>query len=114
MSDLFAPIKVMGDPRYVQQSFAPLSLEPAEPRLVPAWDLDGLTWFDADPPPRWHEHWAQTVGSFPETGEVWRCPCGAFGGPLEPWVLVDKRRVAPGKPGLFRRLLVALGVDGKD
>lgn len=106
------PIKVVAEPRYQQQSLMPLSPDSTEPLTVPAWDLDGTLWLDADPPPRWHEHWAQSVGSFPEWGgEVWRCPCGAIGGPLEPWVLLDKRRVAPGR---VRRLLVRLGVRGRD
>jgi hypothetical protein len=91
------PWTVASDPRYRQQSFVPLALGPTDPRLLPAWDLDGVKWFDAPAPRRWHDHWAQSVGSFPELGgEVWRCPCGAIGGPLEPWVLLDERRVAPG------------------
>lgn len=101
------PWTVASDPRYRQQSFVPLSLEPTDPHPLPAWDLDGVAWYDADPPPRFHDHIAQSVGSFPELGgEVWRCPCGAFGGPLEPWVLLDKRRAAP---GWLRRLLTRRG-----
>jgi hypothetical protein len=51
-------------------------------------DLNGVPWFEAPAPPLFHRHWAQTSGL-----GMWRCPCGAIGGPGEPWVLLDRRNV---------------------
>jgi hypothetical protein len=69
--------------------------------FVTAWEsgaefmehLDGVPWFQAEPPPRKHQHAAQTRalmhGSYVE-----RCACGAFG--PEPFFMLgrDKPRVA--------------------
>lgn len=96
MSDVLdtGPATVRREPRYQQKTF---ELPGHAPYATPAWDLDGVAWFDAPAPPRFHDHWPQSVGQYPEFGELWRCPCGAIGGPAEPWVLFDKRRVAPGR-----------------
>jgi hypothetical protein len=60
----------------------------------PTRHLDNVPWYDAPAPPRRHRHWAQTKGVVSER-EVWRCPCGAFGGPQETWMLLDAPRVRP-------------------
>lgn len=40
--------------------------------------LDGISWYDADPPPSQHNCWAQTRAIY-NGGYIERCPCGAFG-----------------------------------
>ena len=98
-----APATVKADPRYQQTTYV---VPGSKPQAVPEWNLDGVAWLDAPAPPRRHKHWAQSVGSFTELGgEVWRCPCGAIGGPLERWLLLDKQRTAP---GWVRRAWVAV------
>jgi hypothetical protein len=41
-------------------------------------DLDGVSWFDAPVPSRWHRCTAQTKGFFRDSGVVHRCACGAI------------------------------------
>lgn len=106
----FVPATVTVEPRYQQQSFTSFTLG-TDPRMMPVWDLDGVAWLDADPPPRWHKHWPQTVGILTGARETWRCPCGAHGGPLERWILLDKQRVAP---SWIRRLLVSVATARND
>ena len=36
------------------------STVPPTVAAMPVWHLDGVSWSDADPPRRWHRHWAQT------------------------------------------------------
>lgn len=93
------PPIVAAEPRYQQVEYSAFPDQP--PQAVPLWNMDGATWHEAPPPPRWHTHWAQTVG-FSQDREVWRCACGAMGGPLEPWALLHRRRVAPGWFGKLR------------
>lgn len=86
MADLLAsmpPGIVRAEPRYQQfdgRKF--LSAIPLEadhgPSPMPVWHLDGIEWFEALPPPKRHEHWAQTVACLKIGQEVWRCPCGAI------------------------------------
>lgn len=52
---------------------------------VALWHLNGADWNDPPPPPRWHRHWAQTVG-VTSSGELWKCACGAVRlGPKDSW-----------------------------
>jgi hypothetical protein len=61
-----APHIVAAEPRYRADVFDEM------------WNLDGLPWVDAPPPPRaGHRHVAQTVG-YLGLDEIWRCPCGAI------------------------------------
>ena len=78
---------------------------------LPIWHLDGVDWHRAPAPPKQHEHWAQTVGHLHIGEEVWRCPCGAMGGPARPgrggqviWIHLnpDQVRVAA-EPGSAKR-----------
>lgn len=89
------PTIVRGDPRYQQEAtravFATHLTIPSEP--VPIWHLSGVAWHDAPSPFILHRHWAQTVGIV-SGDEVWRCPCGAHGGPYDRWVLLDRRDVS--------------------
>lgn len=84
------PTIVATDARYEQQHYHPHMPELGK---APIWHLDGISWSATPPPPRRHRHWAQTVG-YAALDEVWRCPCAAYGGPLEPWVSLGERRVA--------------------
>ena len=61
---------------------------------------DGLWWYEVPPPPKRHEHWAQTTG-VTLTQTVRRCPCGAFDSPFG-WVYLDPPRVAPSPTVLER------------
>lgn len=74
---LWEPEVVRGDPRYVRV----LSPRPVRRRV---WNLNGVDWSEADPPPYEHTHWAQTVAVTGQT-ERWRCACGASAGPGEDW-----------------------------
>lgn len=50
------------------------------------WHLDGVDWFHT-PRPRWlHRHWAQTVGQTDRLFVMYRCACGAYGGPGQVWL----------------------------
>lgn len=96
-----APRIVKAEPRYKQADSSKFTIvlngEPKlEPELMPIWELDGVGWFDADPPPRRHDHVAQSV-SWIDGEEIWRCACGANGGPREPWHYITRHheRFAP-------------------
>jgi hypothetical protein len=63
--------------------------------IVSIEHLDGVPWWEAPPPPREHEHWAQTTGTLQVFEQVERCPCGAIRSNIRPnWVLLDPPRVA--------------------
>ncbi len=68
------------------------------------WHLDGVSWYDAPPPPRRHDHWPQTRGELRVGDFVERCPCGAIRDPSNTadrsggWVLLDPPRVATAPP----------------
>jgi len=99
------PAIVQSEPRYQQATEPGLRLfgVSSEPeRKMPIWNLDGIEWFEADPPPRFHEHWAQTVGRLDLRSTIYRCPCGAHGGPWESWLLLGQRRTR----GWFKRRVV--------
>lgn len=90
------PAIVSREPRYVQEvqhSLRAGSYPDHEPEPQPVWDLDGVHWADAEPPPRRHDHWAQTVGNIDGMGEVWRCPCSAYGDPFGPWMHLSHQPV---------------------
>lgn len=53
--------------------------------LLTVWNLDGLHWTEAPVPRWWHRHWPQTVGQDGPLREIWRCACGAYGGPSQRW-----------------------------
>jgi hypothetical protein len=93
------------DPRYQQESFVPwvnLGETPVEMPL-PVWNLDGVSWADAPPPPRRHQHWPQTTGVAGEYFE--RCPCGATWTRREGWYSWPQARVAePRLPAWLDRL----------
>jgi hypothetical protein len=109
---IFTPSIVQAEPRYQQKMSWPLTYKAhlGEPQEQPFWNLDGKDWYEAEAPPRVHQHWAQSVGQLDGPfDEVWRCPCGAIGGPREPWVLLDKRRTrSDDKPSFWRRYLAGL------
>jgi hypothetical protein len=104
------PEIVKAEPRYRQKMIGdewagtpdiPQWMKPREPSPMPIWHLDGVDWYKAPPPPKRHEHWAQTVGCLKFGDEMWRCPCASMGGPARPgrggqiiWVHLDEPRVA--------------------
>jgi len=77
------PSTVRAEPRYQQLDgrkfliIIPPEADPG-PSPMPLWNLDGVEWSEAPPPPKRHEHWAQTVACLKPGEEVWRCPCGAI------------------------------------
>jgi hypothetical protein len=91
-SFIVVPEVVEANPRYQQVVFR-LSVDPeVKPHALPNWNLDGVVWTEADPPALFHKHWPQTVGLDGPLYEIWRCPCGAFGGPSGRWTMLDRRR----------------------
>lgn len=58
---------------------------------LPLWHLDGVPWYDNEPPTRWHTHWAQTRGVLSGTC-IERCPCGAIGDGNGIWIMTDPPR----------------------
>lgn len=105
------PTIVVSDPRYQQQCGSSLFARGFDEQgnlirdesSLPLWHLDGIGWYDTAAPPRRHKHWAQTVGLV-DHEEVWRCACGANGGPKEPWVHITPHH-ARYAPELERRSL---------
>lgn len=52
---------------------------------------DGVAWYDAPIPRRWHRCFVQTDGWLGLT-RVWRCPCGAVALNGGPWDERNSRR----------------------
>jgi hypothetical protein len=68
-----------------------------DPQAVGVTDvehLDGVSWSDAPLPPVNHECWAQTRGWYKMFERIYRCACGAVGGPGEPWIRKNERQRA--------------------
>lgn len=91
------PAIVTAEPRYQQRVFHSEDFLIAhddhhreESRAMPLWNLDGVAWVEAAPPPLWHRHWAQTVALLWLGEEMWRCPCGAHGAPHRPWIHLSR------------------------
>ena len=93
------PLIVAAEPRYQVSTFQHWDFELGQrlTQTIPGmWNLNGVLRCDHEPPSWFHRHWAQTVGVVDD--EVWRCPCGAFGGPGQPWVHLHWREIRRRKP----------------
>jgi len=55
-------------------------------------DRDGVNWFDAPLPRRWHRCRAQSRGNL--GGHVYRCACGAISPDGKYWLERNSRRAA--------------------
>lgn len=64
------------------------------PDANPNHHRDGIPWYDAPVPRRWHRCWPQTTGSTRTIARVERCACGAtrLDGPGHPWIDRNSRR----------------------
>jgi hypothetical protein len=54
-------------------------------------NLDGVDWYAAPAPPKFHKHWAQTCGWVDYLRLIERCPCGAYREGKR-WDMIDKPR----------------------
>lgn len=77
-----APLVVADDERYVRY-------------FADGWNLDGVLWHKADPPPLFHRHVAHSVWFDLHRRENWACPCGARRQPDGPWFMRDWGRTGP-------------------
>lgn len=104
------PSSIATDGRYVQIADRPIIGRVSDvlddivtDRATGLWHLDGVPWWDASIPGRWHRHWIQSVGWTDDwTGggkaELHRCACGAIrtlDGPYSGWMGRNERRRSP-------------------
>jgi hypothetical protein len=76
--------------------FAIPGIEPREPVQLNTWNLDGVWWYEAPKPRRFHRCRVQTFGYLRSGATVERCACGGIRmDSLGPWIDRNSRRIDP-------------------